>query len=163
MEATYILCIICIFQLHNIFYFCVDYNLGLIICTCSHNLPYKIIPLLNRSHYSPVAHVKSLSYLCYRTLFRLQRSFLKVNTTREVPERYRFAATVYSRTHLLCVFFLFIVINCCLSRTVKGTCALICLFTVMVSTRGCFSLASSLPKQNTPLSTEMILFVEIQI
>jgi hypothetical protein len=41
---------------------------------------------------------------CYRTLLSKPRSFLRVNTTWEVPERSRSAATVYSRTHLLCVF-----------------------------------------------------------
>jgi hypothetical protein len=34
------------FPIYNIFYFCKDYNLCLIICTCSHNLLYKLIPLL---------------------------------------------------------------------------------------------------------------------
>jgi hypothetical protein len=50
---------------------------------------------------------------------------------------------------LIMRFCLFIVvINCCLSRTVNGTCVPICLFTVQT---------------NTPLSTEMILLVKIQI
>jgi hypothetical protein len=64
---------------------------------------------------------------------------------------------------LIMRFCLFIVFNnCCLSRTVKGTCTPICLFTVMVSARKCL-LASSLSKSNNPLCTEIILLVEIQI
>jgi hypothetical protein len=42
--------------------------------------------------------------MCYRTFLSQPRSFLRVNTMWEVPERSRSAATVYSRTHLLCVF-----------------------------------------------------------
>jgi hypothetical protein len=38
------------------------------------------------------------------TLLSSLRSFLGVNTTWEVPESSRSAATVYSQTHLLCVF-----------------------------------------------------------
>jgi hypothetical protein len=60
-----------------------------------------------------------------------------------------------------CLFI--VVINCCLSRNINDTCAPICLFTVTISTRECPSLASSLSKSNTPLCTEMILLVEIQI
>jgi hypothetical protein len=40
-----------------------------------------------------------------------------------------------------------VVINCCLSRTINGTCAPVCLFTVTVPTRECLSVASSLSKQ----------------
>jgi hypothetical protein len=65
---------------------------------------------------------------------------------------------------LIMRFCLFIVVNNCffLSRTIHGTCAPICLFTVTVSTRECLA-SSSLSKSNTPLCTEIILLVEIQI
>jgi hypothetical protein len=89
---------------------------------------------------------KSMVLLPYFT--QLAKVFSQGNYYEGGPRKVQICRNCLLTNTLIMRFCLFIVFNnCCLSRTVNGTCAPICLFTVTVSTRGCPSLASSLSKQ----------------
>jgi hypothetical protein len=85
-----------------------------------------------------------LKYSVLSYFAQLAKVFSRGNYYVGGPRKVQICRNCLLTNTLIMRFCLFIVVNnCCLSRTINGTCAPICLFTVTVSTRECSLLLHS--------------------
>jgi hypothetical protein len=102
----------------------------------------------------------SANVLCSAKL----RSFLRVNITWEVTEGSRSVATVYSQTHLLCILYIYLLWCSLLFITDHQRHLSPVSYSQWQSPRESVPrLLLHSPKSKNPLSTEMMLLVEIKI